>query len=109
MPRVWKPRDSRMVVPIASGETQWLDMFAEACLTEGYGFNQAVTIVKNRLVRAALRRTGGNQCAAARLLLLHRNQVAMLIASGGRDGRSARKKLPMGASGLPSRATKRAG
>jgi transcriptional regulator of acetoin/glycerol metabolism len=76
--RVLKRRSR--VVPMAEDNTRGFDLLAEACLAKGYTFHQAITIVRERMLQAALRQTDGNLLAASRLLKINRKTAFAVVS-----------------------------
>jgi DNA-binding NtrC family response regulator len=73
-------------------------------LETGIFLEQAIEILEKGMIQGALERSSGNQCAASRLLGIHRNtlqrkMVAYNLTAPGARVRSRRK--PVGRAGNP--------
>lgn len=57
----------------------------------GFRMEEAVAVLERAMIARALEKTGGNRCAASKLLDVHRNTLQRKIAEYGLDVRAARK------------------
>ncbi len=51
------------------------DQFVDYVLDKGLFLEQAVELLEKTLIAETLKKTGGNQCAASKLLGIHRNTL----------------------------------
>lgn len=57
----------------------------------GFRMEEAVAVLERAMIARALEKTGGNRCAASKLLDVHRNTLQRKIAEYGLDVRATRK------------------
>jgi DNA-binding NtrC family response regulator len=60
----------------------------------GFSMDEAVAVLERAMIARALEKTGGNRCAASKMLNVHRNTLQRKIAEYGLDVRAARRKPP---------------
>lgn len=71
------------------------DGVIERLLDAGISLPEAIGILERGMMGGALRRAGHNQCAAAKILEIHRNTLQRKMAEFGlANGRRARSKPP---------------
>jgi len=81
------------------------DALSEFLLDNSFFLEQAVELMERTLIERALRRTGGNQSAASKMLGIHRNTLQRKMVEFQLEGKRVRRK-PMAKS--PGRISKRA-
>ena len=68
-------------------------------LDAGFFLEQAIEIVEKGMIQGALERNGGNQCAAARLLGIHRNTLQRKMVEYHLDSQRRKLRKPAGRAG----------
>ena len=72
----------------------------EHLLNGGISLDQATEVLEKSMIQSALLRSGGNQCAASRLLDIHRNTLQRkMVEYGLAAARKRPGRKPMGRAG----------
>jgi Fis family transcriptional regulator, factor for inversion stimulation protein len=80
------------------------DGLVEHLLDGGLFLQQAIEILEKSMIRGALERNQGNQCAAAKQLGIHRNTLQRKMVTyevGGAHKRAGARRKPMARAGHP--------
>lgn len=73
------------------------DGLVEHLLESGFFLQQAIEVLEKCMIQNALDRNKGNQCAASKLLGIHRNTLQRKMVEYSINGaRSRMKRKPMG-------------
>jgi DNA-binding NtrC family response regulator len=75
---------------------------ADRLLSGSIFLQEAVEILERCMIRGALERSGGKQCAASKLLGIHRNTLQRKMEQYGLgNGRSRARRKPVARAGRP--------
>jgi DNA-binding NtrC family response regulator len=77
-------------------------------MEKGFFLEEAVEILEKSMIERALTGTGGNQCAASKMLGIHRNTLQRKMLEYHLDGKRPRRKPPEPANGKPPAAKRKA-
>jgi len=76
------------------------DGLVDQLLTSGISLEEAVQVLEKGMIQGALSRSGGNQCAASRVLGVHRNTLQRKMTEHGlATARSRAGRKPMARAG----------
>jgi DNA-binding NtrC family response regulator len=78
------------------------DELVEYLLEKEFFLEQAVEVLESTLIGKALRRAEGNQCAASKMLGIHRNTLKRKMEEYHLQGRRAPRKPMARANGKPT-------
>lgn len=68
-------------------------------MEKGFFLEEAVEILEKTMIERALSGTGGNQCAASKMLGIHRNTLQRKMREYDVEGKRPRRKPPQSANG----------
>lgn len=68
-------------------------------MEKGFFLEEAVEILEKSMIERALNGTSGNQCAASKMLGIHRNTLQRKMIEYQLDGKRPRRKPPMSMNG----------
>jgi DNA-binding NtrC family response regulator len=70
------------------------EILVEHLMGNGFFLEEAVEILEKTLIDRALARTGGNRCAASKLLGIHRNTLQRKMIDYKLETQNSRRKPP---------------
>ena len=71
------------------------ERLVEHFVGNGFSLEEAVAVLERAMITLTLEKTGGNRCAASKMLNVHRNTLQRKIAEYNLDVRGARRKPPL--------------
>jgi Fis family transcriptional regulator len=77
------------------------DGVVQQLLDGGIFLEQAIEVLEKGMIQGALERSSGNQCAAARLLGIHRNTLQRKMVDYQLNPPRGRGRKPAGSAGQP--------
>jgi DNA-binding NtrC family response regulator len=76
-------------------------------MEKGFFLEEAVEILEKSMIERALSGTGGNQCAASKMLGIHRNTLQRKMLEYDLEGKRPRRKPPHAVNGRPAPAKRK--
>jgi hypothetical protein len=85
------------------------DALVEHLLNGGFFLQQAIEVLEKNMIQGTLARCGGNQCAASKLLGIHRNTLQRkMLEYGVGSGRARARRKPVASEAASQAASRRA-